>query len=116
VSDENGCQAEPTGAEASHGRLWTGGRRKASPFRFPRRVTRDRAGDCRWLGTRCAADACPAEHADRAHTDHDLAGWADDAGNFDPTPGEADVNVLQLPVSQRLRAGLLTWLTIMNCG
>ena len=56
------------------------------------------------------------EHADRAHTDHDLAGWADDAGNFDPTPGEAAVNVLQLPVSQRLRAGLLTWLTIMNCG
>jgi hypothetical protein len=32
------------------------------------------------------------EHADRAHTDHDLAGWVDDVGNFDPTPGEADVN------------------------
>jgi hypothetical protein len=25
------------------------------------------------------------EHADRAHTDHDLAGWADDMGNLDPT-------------------------------
>jgi hypothetical protein len=56
------------------------------------------------------------EHADRAHTDHDLAGWADDVGNFDPTSGEADVNVLQLPVSQQLRAELLTWLTIMNRG
>jgi hypothetical protein len=32
------------------------------------------------------------------------------------SPGEAAVNVLQLPVSQRLRAGLLTWLTIMNRG
>jgi hypothetical protein len=26
------------------------------------------------------------EHADRAHTDHDLAGWVGDMGNFDPTP------------------------------
>jgi hypothetical protein len=26
------------------------------------------------------------EHADRARTDHDLAGRADDAGNLDPTP------------------------------
>jgi hypothetical protein len=34
------------------------------------------------------------EHADRAHTDHDLAGWKDDAGNLDPSPGEAGVNVL----------------------
>jgi hypothetical protein len=25
----------------------------------------------------------------------------DDVGNFDPTSGEADVNALQLPVSQR---------------
>jgi len=32
------------------------------------------------------------EHADRAHTDHDLAGWMDDGGNLDPTAGEADVN------------------------
>ncbi len=32
------------------------------------------------------------EHADRAHTDHDLAGWVDVGGNLDPTPGEADVN------------------------
>jgi hypothetical protein len=32
------------------------------------------------------------EHADRAHTDHDLAGWRDDGGNLDPTPGEAEVN------------------------
>ena len=32
------------------------------------------------------------EHADRTHTD-DLAGWVDDGGNLDPTPGEADVNV-----------------------
>jgi len=36
-------------------------------------------------------------HADRTHTDHDLAGWVDDAGNFDPTPGEADVNACQAP-------------------
>jgi len=41
-------------------------------------------------------------HADRAHTDHDLAGWSDDVGNFDPTSGEADVNALQLLVSQRV--------------
>ena len=33
------------------------------------------------------------EHADRAPTDHDLAGRVDDGGNLDPTPGEADVNV-----------------------
>jgi hypothetical protein len=46
------------------------------------------------------------EHADRAHTDHDLAGWADDAGNFDPTPGEADVNTLRLPVSRSVIASL----------
>jgi hypothetical protein len=32
------------------------------------------------------------EHADRAHTDHDLAGWVDVGGNLDPSPGEADVN------------------------
>jgi hypothetical protein len=32
------------------------------------------------------------EHADRAHADHDLAGWIDDGGNLDTTPGEADVN------------------------
>jgi len=32
------------------------------------------------------------EHADRAHTDHDLAGRMDDGGNLDPIPGEADVN------------------------
>jgi len=32
------------------------------------------------------------EHADRAHTDHDLAGRVDIGGNLDPTPGEADVN------------------------
>jgi hypothetical protein len=38
-------------------------------------------------------------HTDRAHTDHDLAGWSDDVGNFDPTSGEADVNAPQLPVS-----------------
>jgi len=25
-------------------------------------------------------------HADRAHTDHDLAGWMDDVGNFDQPP------------------------------
>jgi hypothetical protein len=50
------------------------------------------------------------------HADHDLAGRADDAGTFDPAPGEADVNILQLPVSPRLRAELLTWLTIMNRG
>ena len=32
------------------------------------------------------------EHADRAHTDHHLAGgWTLEA-NLDPTPGEADVN------------------------
>jgi hypothetical protein len=31
-------------------------------------------------------------HDDRAHTDHDLAGWSADVGNFDPTSGEADVN------------------------
>jgi hypothetical protein len=42
------------------------------------------------------------EHADRAHTDHDLAGRVDDGGNLDPTPGEADVNALRLPVSQRV--------------
>jgi hypothetical protein len=46
-----------------------------------------------------AVRAC-GEHADRAHTDHDLAGWADDAGNFDPTPGEADVGARPSPVSQ----------------
>ena len=40
------------------------------------------------------------EHADRAHTDHDLAGWVDVGGNLDPTPGEADVNALHPPVSQ----------------
>ena len=41
-------------------------------------------------------------HADQAHTDHDLVGWADDVGNFDPAPGEADVNALQLPVSRQV--------------
>ena len=41
-------------------------------------------------------------HADRAHTDHYLAGWMDDVGNFDPTSGEAAVNAFQLPVSQRV--------------
>jgi hypothetical protein len=46
------------------------------------------------------------EHADRAHTDHDLAGWVDDGGNFDPTPGEADVNTLRLPVSRSVIASL----------
>jgi hypothetical protein len=35
---------------------------------------------------------------------HDLAGWVDDGGNLDPTPGEADVNALQLPASHRLGA------------
>jgi hypothetical protein len=39
-------------------------------------------------------------HADRAHTDHDLAGRMDDGGNLDPTPGEADVNAPHSPVSQ----------------
>jgi hypothetical protein len=34
------------------------------------------------------------EHADWAHTDHDLAGRMDDAGNLDPTPGGADVTSL----------------------
>jgi hypothetical protein len=42
------------------------------------------------------------EHADRAHTDHDLAGWVDDADNFDPAPGEADVSTLHPPVSPRV--------------
>ena len=32
------------------------------------------------------------EHADRAHTDHDLAGRMDERSNLDPTPGEAVVN------------------------
>jgi hypothetical protein len=29
------------------------------------------------------------EHADRPHTEHDLAGWVADGGNLDPTRGEA---------------------------
>jgi hypothetical protein len=37
------------------------------------------------------------EHADRAHTDHDLAGWVDDGGNLDSTSGEADVNASTTP-------------------
>jgi hypothetical protein len=44
-------------------------------------------------------------HADRAHTDHDLAGRVDDGGNLDPAPGEADVNARH-PLSG------LTWLKI----
>ena len=36
------------------------------------------------------------EHADWAHTDHDLAGWMVDGGNLDPILGEADVNGLSL--------------------
>jgi len=42
------------------------------------------------------------EHADRAQTDHDLAGREDDGGNLDPTPGEADVKRLS---PARLTAG-----------
>jgi len=57
------------------------------------------------------------EHADRAHTDHDLAGWADDVGNFDPTPGEADVNALPPPVSQasgyvKVNVSILPWVRL----
>jgi hypothetical protein len=41
------------------------------------------------------------EHADRAHTDYDLVGermiW-----QLRSNPGEADVNALQLPVSQQV--------------
>lgn len=43
------------------------------------------------------------EHADRTHTDHDLAGWVEDAASFDPTPGEADVNAVQLALSPEFR-------------
>jgi hypothetical protein len=42
------------------------------------------------------------------------AGWT--MWQLRSNPGEAAVNARQLPVSQRLRAGLLTWLTIMNRG
>ena len=44
------------------------------------------------------------EHTDRAHTDHDLAGWVDVVWQLRSNPGEADVNALQLPVSQRVLA------------
>jgi hypothetical protein len=45
------------------------------------------------------------ERADRAHTDHDLAGRADVAGNLDPAHREADVNAPSpgspIPVTRR---------------
>lgn len=47
------------------------------------------------------------EHADLAHSVHDLAAWADDAGNFDPTSSEADVNLPHPPASQRVSAELM---------
>jgi hypothetical protein len=47
------------------------------------------------------------EHADRAHIDHDLAGWVDDVGNLDPTPGEADVNAVTGRSDSGLRAELM---------
>jgi hypothetical protein len=37
------------------------------------------------------AAAAFGEHADRAHTDHDLADWTDVVGNFDSTSREAAV-------------------------
>jgi hypothetical protein len=47
------------------------------------------------------------EHADRAHTDHDLVGWVDDVGNFDPTFGEAAVNALTCRSHSGIRVELM---------
>ena len=48
------------------------------------------------------------EHADRAHTDHDLAGRVDDGGNLDPTPREADVNAPHPATTPATRSGFAT--------
>jgi hypothetical protein len=42
------------------------------------------------------------EHADRAHTDHDLAGWADGYANFYPTPAR----LMSTSATTRPRRGL----------
>jgi hypothetical protein len=56
------------------------------------------------------------EHADRAHTDHDLAGWVDDvatsiAGNIsDPAPGRNKIKNLPAElrrVTSSAHSGLL---------
>jgi hypothetical protein len=43
------------------------------------------------------------EHADRAHIDHDLAGWADDVANLDPTPAR----LMSTPSPAGLTAGYM---------
>ena len=90
------------GWQSSSAAIWAGGKPCSDSSTITARVA------CRHRPRRSASQLLDlaawtfGEHADRAHTDHDLAGWVDDVGNFDPTPGEADVNALQLPVSQQV--------------
>ena len=46
-----------------------------------------------WAG----AKPCAGSSTMNARIACRLAGWVDDAGNFDPSPGEADVNACQTP-------------------